>query len=190
MKNLSLASVLSSASVQSCTTARAELAETRISLIAKLGKQAKDAAKHTSHVGREELTLHVRRCCQVWGEAGKRFKGPHVPVTRATQMAPTHATHPCHTDPEGSAQNSRPRKLGCLQIVAGRAEYTCPLASACHLQLVCLERRSSSANHAKEKGHMKKPCLSWMLPLDFDGFYSLCCAKVQLHINRTFLIKP
>ena len=152
MKNLSLASVLSSASVQSCTTARAELAETRISLIAKLGKQSKPRVpQSTPAMWRERLTLNARRCCQVWGEAGKRFKGPHVPVTRATQVAPTHATHPCHTDPEGSAQNSRPRKLGCLQIVAGRAEYTCPLASACHLQLVCLERRSSSTNHAKEK---------------------------------------
>ena len=56
MKNLSLASVLSSASVQSCTTARAELAETRISLIAKLGKQAKGAAKPTSHMEREAYT--------------------------------------------------------------------------------------------------------------------------------------
>jgi hypothetical protein len=70
MKNLSLASVLLSASAQSCTTARVELATTRTPLMPYLSNQGMRTRAHVhKQTNIYTLTRRVRHCCQELGVA-------------------------------------------------------------------------------------------------------------------------
>ena len=142
---MSLASVLSSASTQSCTTARAEVADTRTALIAYLRKTMQGG---TARRRGRRLTTHVLRCCRVSGAAGD----PVRITLRGHESNDARITCRCHADLQSGAGHGRTHVTRGLQIIARSAVDTCPPAAIGNLQLICLNarRRQKQASDALE----------------------------------------
>ena len=132
INNLSLASALPSASMQSCTTAWAEEANTWMFLIPYLerNKNTTNLIHKTNSLLRTE---HARQHCQVWDVAGITHMHPrHTFACQACIACHRHSNSQCR------AQDGWSHILCCLRIVAGGAVHACPLATTGNLQFKCL----------------------------------------------------
>ena len=179
MKNLSLASVLSSASAQSWTRGRAEAAKTRMPLIPYL--------RQRSHHDKPAKHKHARKtytaCPSLLPSVGCGWKC-RWPTQTGILMCARNAQHLSHTDAQRCARNNGTHVFGCLQIVARSSKYCDPLAPIHgNLQFKRLRHGSRQARSTKHMPTNNLMNLGGMLPINLYYFDLLGSAEIQLHID-------